>query len=285
MNPVSNPPNNPSAPHRLIDQQALRQHRDRADRLGRADPLHRIALDEVQDRLAEINRPFTRVGIVTAWPEFWQTAFPDAHVTTDSERLDLPDGLDLVIHVMALHWAEDPVGQIVQSARALKPDGLFIAAIPGSGTLQELREVLLAAESEMTGGASPRVIPFPDVRDVGALLQRGGFALPVTDKETYTVRYDSIFPLMKDLRAMGMANPLTGRSRRPLTRGILLRAAELYAERFSDPDGRIRASFSVIYVSGWAPHESQQKPLKPGSATMRLADALKQTGGQTGGQT
>ncbi|HVH49205.1 MAG TPA: SAM-dependent methyltransferase, partial [Sphingomicrobium sp.] len=113
-------------------------------------------------------------------------------------------------------------------------------------------------------------------RDIGALLQRGGFALPVTDKESYTVRYDSIFPLMKDLRAMGMANPLVGRSRRPLARGVLLRAAELYAERFSDPDGRIRASFSIIYVSGWAPHESQQKPLKPGSATMRLADALKQ---------
>lgn len=166
----------------------------------------------------------------------------------------------------------------MQIRRALKPDGLFLAAIPGSGTLHELREVLLAAESEMTGGASPRVIPFPDVRDVGALLQRGGFALPVADKESYTVRYDSIFPLMKDLRAMGMANPLTGRSRRPLARGILLRAAELYAERFSDPDGRIRATFSFIYVSGWAPHESQQKPLKPGSATMRLADALKQTG-------
>ncbi|MEK1899250.1 MAG: SAM-dependent methyltransferase, partial [Rhizobium sp.] len=147
--------------------------------------------------------------------------------------------------------------------------------IPGAGTLQELREVLLATEIEMTGGASPRVIPFADVRDVGGLLQRAGFALPVIDAENYTVRYDSIFPLMRDLRAMGMANPLVARSRKPLTRAFFLRAAEIYAERYSDPDGRIRATFSVIYVSGWAPHESQQQPLKPGTAKARLADALK----------
>ena len=135
--------------------------------------------------------------------------------------------------------------------------------------------MLLATEIEMTGGASPRVIPFPDVRDVGGLLQRAGFALPVIDAETYTVRYDSLFPLMRDLRAMGMANPLSARSRKPLTRAFFLRAAELYAERYSDPDGRIRATFSIIYASGWTPHDSQQKPLKPGSAKVRLADALK----------
>ena len=167
------------------------------------------------------------------------------------------------------------IGRAVQIRRALRPDGLFLAAIPGSGTLQELRDVLLATEIEMTGGASPRVIPFADVRDVGGLLQRAGFSLPVVDAETYTVRYDSIFPLMRDLRAMGMGNPLVDRSRRPLSRAFFLRAAELYAERYSDPDGRVRATFSIIYVSGWAPHESQQKPLKPGSAKARLADALK----------
>jgi SAM-dependent methyltransferase len=179
---------------------------------------------------------------------------------------------------LALHLVNDLPGTLIQIRRALKPDGLLLAAIPGAGTLSELRDVLLSAEAEMTGGASPRVIPFVDVRDAGALLQRAGFALPVVDTETYTVRYDSLFSLLQDVRAMGMANPLTGRSRVPLTRSFFVRAAELYAERYSDPDGRVRATFSIIYASGWAPHESQQKPLKPGSAKMRLADVLRRPG-------
>ena len=186
-----------------------------------------------------------------------------------------PASTNLVVSPLSLHLTNDTPGVFIQVRRALAPDGLFLAAIPGNGTLQELREVLLAAESEITGGASPRVIPFADVRDIGALLQRAGFALPVTDTESYTVRYASLFALMKDLRAMGMTNTLVARSRKPLSRAVFLRAAELYAERFADPDGRIRATFSVIYLSGWAPHESQQKPLAPGSAKMRLADALK----------
>nr|WP_281517810.1 methyltransferase domain-containing protein [Ferranicluibacter rubi] len=189
-----------------------------------------------------------------------------------------PASANLVVSPLSLHLTNDTPGVFIQVRRALAPDGLFLAAIPGNGTLQELREVLLAAESEITGGASPRVIPFADVRDIGALLQRAGFALPVTDTETYTVRYASLFALMKDLRAMGMTNTLIARSRKPLSRAVFLRAAELYAERFADPDGRIRATFSVIYLSGWAPHESQQKPLAPGSAKMRLADALKVEG-------
>jgi SAM-dependent methyltransferase len=186
-----------------------------------------------------------------------------------------PASTSLVLSPLSLHLDNDIPGTLVRIRRALRPDGLFMAAIPGACTLGELRDVLLAAEAELTGGASPRVIPFADVRDVGALLQRAGFALPVVDVETYTVRYDSLFPLMRDLRAMGMANPLAGRSRVPVDRRFFLRAAELYAERYSDPDGRIRATFSIIYASGWAPHESQQKPLKPGSAKMRLADALR----------
>jgi SAM-dependent methyltransferase len=186
-----------------------------------------------------------------------------------------PDSVNLVLSPLSLHLVNDMPGTLIRIRRALKPDGLLLAAIPGSGTLQEMRDVLLSAEAELTGGASPRVIPFADVRDVGALLQRAGFSLPVVDAETYTVRYDSLFPLMRDLRAMGMANPLAGRSRMPVTRRFFVRAAELYAERYSDPDGRIRATFSIIYASGWAPHESQQKPLKPGSAKMRLADALR----------
>jgi hypothetical protein len=164
----------------------------------------------------------------------------------------------------------------------LKPDGLFLAAIPGAGTLQELRDVLLAAEVEMTGGASPRVIPFADVRDIGSLMQRAGFTLPVIDAENYTVRYDSLFPLMQDLRAMGMSNPLAARGRVPLTRAFFLRAAEIYAERYADPDGRIRATFDIIWISGWAPHDSQQKPLKPGSAKASLEAAVKRDAQGTG---
>jgi SAM-dependent methyltransferase len=190
-----------------------------------------------------------------------------------------PETVNLIVSPLALHLINDLPGTLVRIRRALKPDGLFLAAIPGSGTLAELRDVLLSAEVELTGGASPRVIPFADVRDVGGLLQRTGFALPVIDAETYTVRYDNLFALMRDLRGMGMTNALSGRSRKPLTRSFFLKAAELYAERYSDPDGRIRATFSIIYASGWAPHESQQKPLKPGSAKMRLEDALR--GSQT----
>lgn len=188
-----------------------------------------------------------------------------------------PHSVNLILSPLSLHLTNDTPGMLIQMRRALKPDGLLLAAIPGSGTLAELREVLLAAETEIYGGASPRVVPFADIRDIGALLQRAGFALPVIDEESFTVRYDHIFALMRDLKAMGMANPLKGRSRRPVSRKFFLRAAELYAERFSDPDGRIRATFSIVFVSGWAPHESQQKPLKPGSAKMRLADALDPT--------
>lgn len=186
-----------------------------------------------------------------------------------------PASVNLVVSPLSLHLTNDTPGVFIQVRRALKPDGLFLAAIPGAGTLQELRSVLLEAESEVTGGAGPRVVPFADVRDMGGLLQRAGFALPVADTETYTVRYASLFSLMKDLRAMGMTNPLAARSRKPLPRAVFLRAAELYAQRYADADGRIRATFSVIFISGWAPHESQQKPLKPGSAKARLADALK----------
>ena len=276
MNPVSNSPNSPAAPRRLIDEKALRLHRDRADRLGPADPLHRIAIDEVQDRLAEINRPFTRVGIVTAWPEFWQTAFPDAHVTTDSERLDLPDGLDLVIHVMALHWAEDPVGQIVQSARALRPDGLFIGVLLGGETLHELRDTLTRAEIETTGGLSPRLLPMGEIRDLGGLLGRAGLALPVADHLPLRLSYRDLFHLAGDLRAMGETNALADRLRHPTRREVFARAAADYAQHHPDPadPGRIVATFDMIFLTGWAPDSSQQKPLRPGSAQFSLTEAL-----------
>ena len=261
-----------------------------------ADFLLNIAAEEIADRLAVVERQFSDAA------ELYGTTGASARAVMATGKVDriyrvetaadfgapaedlrvaplefpgLEDqSLNLVVSPLALHLTNDTPGFFIQVRRALKPDGLFLAAIPGSGTLSELRECLLTAETEIYGGASPRVIPFADVRDVGGLLQRAGFALPVVDQENYTVRYDTLFDLMADLKAMGMANPLLGRPKRPVSRAFFLRAAELYAERFSDPDGRIRATFSIIYVSGWAPHESQQKPLRPGSAKTRLADAL-----------
>ncbi|HZG30331.1 MAG TPA: methyltransferase domain-containing protein [Ensifer sp.] len=259
-----------------------------------------MAAEELADRLSAVERHFARgvelhgmTGVTAA--SIMATGKVD-HMTrlettgfgadtgdlkvAPLEHLSLePESLNLVVSPLSAHLTNDTPGLFIQARRALKPDGLFLAAIPGAGTLAELREALLSAEEELTGGVSPRVIPFADVRDIGALLQRAGFALPVADVETYTVRYDSIFPLMRDLRHMGMANPLTGRSRKPPSRKFFVRAGEIYAERFSDPDGRIRATFSIVYVSGWAPHESQQKPLRRGSAKVSLASVLKDKSG------
>lgn len=186
-----------------------------------------------------------------------------------------PASTDLIVSTLSLQDENDIPGVLVQIRRALRPDGLFLGVMAGAGTLSELRESLLAAETELYGGASPRVLPFTDVSDAGALLQRAGFALPVADVETVTVRYATPFGLFEDLRAMGATNALVARTRRPTTRRFFARAAEIYAERFSDPDGRVRATFSLVWLSGWAPHASQRKPLKPGSAQVSLAQVLK----------
>jgi SAM-dependent methyltransferase len=200
-------------------------------------------------------------------------AFP--RVAADEEALPFADAsLDLVVSALALQFVNDLPGTLIQIRRALKPDGLFLAALIGGDSLTELREAFAQAESEVEGGLSPRIAPFADLRDLGALLQRAGFALPVTDSDRLTVRYDTPFALMRDLRAMGATNVLNERRRTPLKRATLLRMAEVYAARFADADGRLRATFEIAWSSGWAPHESQQKPLKPGSATARLADAL-----------
>ena len=283
----------------VFDQDLIAANRRRA--LARGDGkaafLLDIAAEELADRLSLVERSFDeavelhgatgvaarlamatgKIGTITRIEsEDVPSLAGERVIVAPPERLSLaPDSLNLVLSPLGLHLTNDTPGVFIQVNRALKADGLFLAAIPGAGSLQELREVLLATEIEIAGGASPRVIPFPDVRDVGGLLQRAGFALPVVDAETYTVRYASLFPLMQDLRAMGMANPLVDRSRKPVGRNFFLRAAEIYAERFADADGRIRATFNIIYASGWKPHESQQKPLKPGSAKARLADALK----------
>lgn len=200
---------------------------------------------------------------------------PGPKIVCDEEILPFaPDTLNLVVSGLALQWVNDLPGSLAQIAAALKPDGLFLAALLGADTLFELRQALTAAEVELSGGASPRVSPFVEVRDLGALLQRAGFALPVTDTDRLTVRYAGLFELMGELKAMGATNVMSERSRTPLPRGVLLRAAEIYAERFAGADGRIPATFEIVTATGWRPHESQQKPLRPGSAAARLADAL-----------
>ena len=197
------------------------------------------------------------------------------HVVTDEEALPFAErSLDLVVSALALQFVNDLPGALIQIRRALKPDGLLLAALIGGDSLTELRSAFAAAESEVEGGISPRVAPFADIRELGGLLQRAGFALPVVDSERVAVRYDSALALMRDLRRMGATNILHERLRTPLKRSTLERVMAIYADRFADADGRVRATFEIIWLSGWVPHESQQKPLKPGSAAQRLADAL-----------
>lgn len=251
----------------LTDPDALARNRARATEFF----LQEEVVAEVQERLAEVNRTFTDAVVVTPFPALWQgwRSVPEAEV------LALEEGAqDLVVHALGLHWANDPVGQLVQCRRALRPDGLMLAFLFGGQTLHELRAALAEAEAEVTGGLSPRVLPMGEIRDLGALLHRAGFALPVADSFTKTVRYADAFRLMADLRAMGEGNALAGRLRHPTRRAVLMRAAEVYHQRFAGEDGRIPATFEIIALTGWAPHEGQQKPLRPGSAAARLAEVL-----------
>lgn len=258
---------------RLTDHAALALHRARASR----DPalfLHEAALDEAQDRLGMVNKDFSDPAIITPFPGLWRQSFPAAKVIPDTEVLDLDEAShDLVIHALGLHWADDPVGQLIQCRRALRPDGLLVVLTFGGQTLSELRAALGQAEIEVTGGLSPRVAPMGELRDLGALLQRAGLALPVADTAPLTVTYRDLFHLMSDLRAMGETNALQNRLRKPTRRAVFLRAAQLYAETFGK-DGRIPATFEIVTLTGWAPDASQPQPLRPGSAAHRLADAL-----------
>jgi SAM-dependent methyltransferase len=227
--------------------------------------------DEVRAALAGVDA----IGAMVAASAGGEGVRPPLFVAADEEALPFADGaFDLVVSALALHFVNDLPGALIQIKRALRPDGLFLAALLGGETLTELRQSFAAAESEVEGGLSPRVAPFADLRDLGALLQRAGFALPVTDSDCITVRYDSAFALMHDLRRMGAANPLIDRRRTPLRRTTLMRMAEIYAQRFADADGRVRATFELMWLSGWAPHPSQQRPLRPGSAPARLAATL-----------
>lgn len=259
----------------LTDRSALLRHRRRSD-AAPALFLHEEARDDVQDRLAMVNKSFHAPAIVTPFPQIWRDAFPDARLIADDEVLDLTEGAhDLVVHAMALHWANDPVGQLIQCRRALRPDGLLLVISPGGQTLHELRAALGQAEVEVTGGLSPRVAPMGEIRDLGALLQRAGLALPVADSAVLTTSYATPLHLMRDLRAMGETNALTSRIRGFTRRAVMLRAFEIYAQNFAADDGRIIATFELITLTGWAPDASQPQPLRPGSAAQRLADALR----------
>lgn len=283
----------------ITDKRLLRRRLARAHRRGEARAgflLDHVAADLVE-RLSAIERRFEvavvhggqtaaltdallssgKIGRATRL-EPTVAAFEDGGapgLVGDEEALPFaPASIDLFVSALSLQWTNDLPGALIQIRAALKPDGLLLAAMTGGQTLAELREALAAAESEVRGGASPRVIPAADVRDIGALLQRAGYALPVVDRDVLTARYDTAFDLFRDLRAMGASNASPARERRPTKKALFLRAAEIYAERFGDPDGRVRATFEIVSLSGWAPHESQQKPALRGSGKVSLANVL-----------
>ena len=279
-----------------FDRAAVRRQRRRAaPGFAAHDFLYREVAGRLAERLGEVRREFARglelgcrgdaftraataqgckAGFVVAGP--LAEALPGvARVVADEERLPFaPGSFDLIVSVLALHWVNDLPGALAQIRAALAPDGLFLAALFGGTTLHELRAALAEGEVAATGGASPRVAPMVDVADAGRLLQRAGFALPMADVDSLAVTYADAFALMRELRGMGEANALAARRRRFTGRQTMLAAAAAYARRFSDPDGRIRATFQVVYLTGWAPAPSQPRPLAPGSAQARLAEAL-----------
>jgi len=261
-------------PPRLTDRAALSHHRSRAAR----EPvlfLQDAAADDIEERLQAVNRRFTDIAVVTAWPDLWRARLPTARIVADRPVLDLTAGAhDLIIHALCLHWADDPVGQLVQCRQALRPDGLFIGSLFGGQTLHELRSSMAEAEARITGGLSPRVLPMAELRDLGGLLQRAGFALPVADSFPLTASYRDLMHLMHELRAMGEGNAMTARNRAFLRRDVLSQAGQVYAQAFPAEGGRIAATFEMAVLTGWAPADTQPKPLRPGSATQRLADAL-----------
>lgn len=285
----------------LFDRALLRQRLDRAaPDFGAADFLKARAAQDVVMRLETILRRFPVAVDLGARNGHFFKALSESdaranidtlieadlsgrmlagrettRIVADEERLPFGDAtLDLVVSTLSLHWTNDLVGALIQIRRALRPDGLFVGALFGGATLTELRQCLLAAEAELSDGASMRVSPFADAIDAAGLLQRAGFALPVADVDRVKVRYAHPIALLRDLRKMGETSVLLDRSRKPLTRRVLFRAMELYGERFAEADGKVPATFEIVSVTGWAPHDSQQKPLRPGSAKMRLADAL-----------
>ena len=273
-----------AAPPKLFDRALwLERRRRRGLPAPGTDFLHRAAVDSVQDRLSLVPRRFARAALVWPGAPVWAERLGALEAVEalevapvgETEVLPLEAGrFDLAVSGLTLHLADDPVGLLVQMRRALKPDGLLIAPMLGGETLAELRACLAEAEVAETGGLSPRVAPMGEIRQLGALLQRAGFAMPVADGERLEARYPDALALMRELRAMGEANVMQGRRRAPLRRGVLARAAALYAERFPAGDGRVRATFEIVTLTGWSPGPGQPEPKRPGSAKARLADAL-----------
>lgn len=264
----------PHSQPNLFDRYALDAHRARCK--PQSMFLQQLARDEVEDRLTLVNRTFTKPAIVSGLGNIWENFRPSAKIVTDSDVLDLEPGAhDLVIHAMSLHWANDPVGQLIQCRRALQEDGLLLLVALGGRTLHELRTALAEAESQLSGGLSPRVSPMAEIRDMGALLQRAGFALPVADVVPQVAEYRDIFHLGRDLRHMGEGNALTARPKHFAPRRLFESANALYHQHFGTSAGRIPATFELICLTGWCPADSQPQPLRPGSAQARLADALK----------
>jgi SAM-dependent methyltransferase len=275
---------NPNAAPILFDRPLLRARQQRALRDGPATFLLDRVAEDAAERLQAVLREFNNAADIGTPGDQLRNAL--AGRLGQLARIDLPDSeseplalqaeqLDLAVSALAFQFVNDLPGVLAQIRRALKPDGFLLAAMIGGDTLTELRQSFAAAEAELEGGVSPRVVPFADLRDAGSLLQRAKFALPVTDVDRVVVRYASAFALMADLRRMGATNVLVERRRTPTRRATMLRMAQIYGERFADADGRIRATFDVIWLSGWAPHESQQQPLKPGSAKASLAEAVR----------
>jgi len=264
----------------LFDRALLRRRLARARRLGPVTFLLDRVTEDFADRLQAVTRQFSDIadiwtpGGLPLPARFASVARIEPEAGSEALAL-APQSFDLAVSALVFQFVNDLPGVLAQIRHALKPDGLLLAAMLGGDTLTELRQSFAAAEAECEGGVSPRVAPFADLRDVGGLLQRAGYALPVTDVDRVVVRYDDTFALMADLRRMGATNILVERRRSPTRRATMLRMAQIYGARFSDPDGRIRATFDVIWLSGWAPHESQPKPLRPGSATASLEEAVK----------
>ena len=258
----------------LTDRKALKLHRARAA-VKPALFLHEEAAAEIEERLAEVNKSFSSPALVGHASSPILSLFNGILAVSDAEELNLLAGNhDLVIHSFGLHWSDDPVGQLVQSRLALKPDGLFLGVMFGGTTLHELRACLAEAETRLTGGLSPRVLPMADLRDLGGLLQRAGFALPVADSRKLKVRYSDLQTLIRDLRGMGETNALSGRLKRPASKAFFTETEAIYRRNFSDNEGYITATFEIVFLTGWAPSDTQPQPLQPGSAKTRLADAL-----------
>ncbi|WP_369061161.1 methyltransferase domain-containing protein [Caulobacter sp. 73W] len=289
-----------STPPKLFDRDLLRRRLDRAAAgYAQADFLKARAAQDAAWRLEPIMRRFPLAVDLGARGGAFRRAVAQsdaadkidllieteitasmlgpvgARLVADEERLPFADSsLDLIVSTLALHWTNDLVGSLIQARRALKPDGLFIGSFLGGATLTELRQALLEAESELSGGAAMRVSPFADHSDAAGLLSRAGFALPVADVDRVTVRYAHPIELLRDLRRMGETSVLSDRPRKPMTRALLGRALQIYVERFAEPDGRVPATFEILTITGWVPHESQQKPLARGSAQVGLEEAL-----------